>query len=58
MPGYEVSTWIGLFAPGTTPRPIVEKLVTLGKRGNLHARRQARLHPQLAVLDHQGGQRL
>lgn len=26
VPGYEVSTWIGLFAPGATPRPIVEKL--------------------------------
>ena len=25
-------------------RPIVEKLITLGKRGDLHARRQARAH--------------
>ncbi|HEX4325252.1 MAG TPA: tripartite tricarboxylate transporter substrate binding protein [Burkholderiales bacterium] len=26
VPGYEVSTWIGLFAPAATPRPIVKKL--------------------------------
>jgi tripartite-type tricarboxylate transporter receptor subunit TctC len=26
LPGYEVSTWYGLFAPAATPRPVVEKL--------------------------------
>jgi tripartite-type tricarboxylate transporter receptor subunit TctC len=26
LPGYEVSTWYGLFAPATTPRPLVERL--------------------------------
>jgi large subunit ribosomal protein L17 len=33
-------------------RPVVEKLVTLGKRGGLHARRQAlsRLHGDTAVV--------
>ena len=34
-------------------RPVVEKLVTLGKRGGLHARRQAMAVLQDAALDRQ-----
>jgi tripartite-type tricarboxylate transporter receptor subunit TctC len=26
LPGYEVTTWYGVFAPAATPRPVVEKL--------------------------------
>jgi tripartite-type tricarboxylate transporter receptor subunit TctC len=26
VPGYDYSTWFGLFAPGTTPKPLVAKL--------------------------------
>lgn len=26
LPGYEATTWLGLFAPARTPRPIIEKL--------------------------------
>jgi tripartite-type tricarboxylate transporter receptor subunit TctC len=26
VPGYEYTTWFGLFAPGTTPQPLVAKL--------------------------------
>jgi tripartite-type tricarboxylate transporter receptor subunit TctC len=26
VPGYELTAWVGAFAPGATPRPIVEKL--------------------------------
>ena len=26
LPGYEVSTWYGLFAPAATPRPVIERL--------------------------------
>lgn len=26
VPGYELTAWVGAFAPGTTPKPIVEKL--------------------------------
>jgi tripartite-type tricarboxylate transporter receptor subunit TctC len=26
VPGYEVTSWSGIFAPAGTPRPVVEKL--------------------------------
>jgi tripartite-type tricarboxylate transporter receptor subunit TctC len=26
LPGFDISTWFGIFAPGGTPRPIVERL--------------------------------
>jgi tripartite-type tricarboxylate transporter receptor subunit TctC len=26
LPGYEVSTWFGIFVPGATPRPVVKQL--------------------------------
>jgi tripartite-type tricarboxylate transporter receptor subunit TctC len=28
LPGFEVTGWIGLFAPAGTPRPIVDRLAT------------------------------
>jgi tripartite-type tricarboxylate transporter receptor subunit TctC len=28
LPGYEVSTWYGMFAPAATPRAVVERLNT------------------------------
>ncbi|MGV3486990.1 MAG: 50S ribosomal protein L17 [Tuberibacillus sp.] len=36
-------------------RPIVEKLVTLGKRGDLHARRQAAAFVRNEVADNESG---
>ena len=36
-------------------RPIVEKLVTLGKRGDLHARRQAAAYVRNEVADNESG---
>ncbi|MFC5713821.1 50S ribosomal protein L17 [Thalassorhabdus alkalitolerans] len=36
-------------------RPIVEKMVTLGKRGDLHARRQAAAFIRLETADEESG---
>ncbi|RPF50015.1 50S ribosomal protein L17 [Aquisalibacillus elongatus] len=43
-------------AKAKTLRPVVEKLITLGKRGDLHARRQAASYLRDVEVDEEGSQ--
>jgi tripartite-type tricarboxylate transporter receptor subunit TctC len=49
VPGYEMSPWIGVYAPANTPRPIIEKLNAESNRALKHPDIAASLTSQ--VLD-------